>query len=112
MQQFLLQVINEDADQLNELMQDIEQSVQDGKLEKVTTSDIIPGAIYLAEFEDGGWYRGRVLGKIKVNMKYSLLTTEIPSSYSCRISGKQVTISCNSCLRHSSANCGFIGNNC
>ena len=53
---FFVQVINEDADQLNELMQDIEQSVQDGKLEKVTTSDIIPGAIYLAEFEDGSWY--------------------------------------------------------
>ena len=60
---FFVQVINEDADQLNELMQDIEQSVQDGKLEKVTTSDIIVGAIYLAEFEDGGWYRGRVLGE-------------------------------------------------
>ena len=60
---FFVQVINEDADQLNGLMQDIEQSVQDGKLEKVTTSDIIVGAIYLAEFEDGGWYRGRVLGE-------------------------------------------------
>lgn len=59
---FFVQVIDEDAEQLNLLMEEIEQSVSDGTSQVVKQNDISVGGIYLAKFEDDVWYRARVLG--------------------------------------------------
>ncbi|KAK3752727.1 hypothetical protein QZH41_018695 [Actinostola sp. cb2023] len=59
---FFVQINNEEAAKLDELMEEIDQFVSTGQSQSLTSRDIEVGAVYLAQYPvDTKWYRARVI---------------------------------------------------
>lgn len=59
---FFVQINNEEAGKLDDLMEEIDQFIASGESQSLTVGDIDVGAVYLAQYSaDAKWYRARVV---------------------------------------------------